>query len=74
MTEIKATLVRWFITAFLDPLTGRDDDYSAKEAYLSVGKLEAVDPLRKVKDGVHQRLGVPRRHLVDGILANDVAV
>ena len=55
-------------------LTGRDDDYPAKEAYLSVGKLEPVDPLREVKDGVHQRLGVARRHLVDGVFANDVAV
>ena len=54
--------------------TWRYDDYGAKEANLGVGELEPVDPLREVKDGVHQRLGVARRHLVDGVLANDVTI
>ena len=54
--------------------TGRDDNYGAKESDLCIGELEPVDPLREVEDGVHQRLGIARRHLVDGVLAYDVAV
>ena len=54
--------------------TWRDDDYRTKEADLGVRELEPVDPLREVENGVHQRLGVARRHLVDGVLPDDVAV
>jgi hypothetical protein len=55
-------------------LTRSDDDDGAEESDLGVRQPEVVDPLRQLEHRVHQELGVARRHLLNRLLADDVAV